>query len=323
MSVNVRGNGLRWADLAPKMMNHGFSGDPINDDKRAFPTIEIDRNADNVQTEEALTIQGNGITDDNLDTNVAQREPGWATMETDLDFAQFKQPDEVAGRILVTTVNDGALKDQLVKTNPRDPSFDAAAEEFGVMASRVMGQDVDLDKSSIPYTDRNPFSMRKPQQPTAAAQAGSAAGPVITAMEQATKSSKHDYYFESAKKPFSKQDESDMDHRDKLGLRSKNIVKNKGNELAQAHQKDLFDKALDKAVETSQFIDADVRERDDILGVRGAMSKEKQEKQIEQLRVPGATLTASIPGLVQLSAQNYKRYKSQKLKHEQLQTAMM
>jgi hypothetical protein len=328
-----RGNGMQWVEFSPQLMNHayGFSGNEANEDHRLNPDIALSSQyVNHIEKEEALCLAGNGMTDDNLDENVAHRAPGWIMRENDLDFADFKREDDDEEQVLVTTTQDGTLSDFLVTTNPRDAAFDATVRHFGMIGSKLAGEDLNNSElSSIPTLSKNPFAMRKPapvqpMMPPAQGPNGGGGGGIQTAMESMTKGQgdNMDYYFEAVANPFTPQQESIMDYRDKLGLR-KNIQENQGNQLRYVEGQDRFDAALDSHVHKDIDAKTSFRDTDSLLVRRGYITQKVREVQLEQLRVPGGQMLAENLGVGDLSRINYKKYKAQKHKGHGLEGEMM
>jgi hypothetical protein len=145
-----------------------------------------------------------------------------------------------------------------------------------------------------------------------------------TAMEQLTsgQGGNLDYYFESASKPFSTEGQTQIDYRDKLGLR-KNIIQNKGNELRFNEQRDRFDQALEQHTYKDESPGSAFKDSDNLLTKRGYIPEKIRENQMEQLRIPEGTMLATLGGLGDLSRLNWKKYKSQKHKGHGLQTEML
>jgi hypothetical protein len=304
----TRGVGYSWTELKPKPGLNLFGGGGEIDGPVATIT---DSHADNVQEEEARTLDAQGR-DGALDQATNPNPEDAANANKEFNHAQFKASarDDMM-QIDLSTAQDGvSAGDILIVNDPRNSTFNQTSDALESVVGKLYEpnpknkKDVKNDISyKTPNNAINPFSQRsyaKSMVQPKAHHPKEEKGETMGAVEKQAKDDGLEYYFASSNMKTDEQTLEKMQHNRHTGLRRTKTMKTQSALKAHLQVKDEIDDANNEAYELF---------KSERQGLKATLSNQEHKETIDRIRNPQNKYLAVQSGLASASQKAHKRYK--------------
>ena len=293
----TRGVGYSWTDMKPTPGKKLFGGGGYQDG--AVATI-TDKHAENVQTEEARTLDGGG-TSGNIDQATNPQTEDTASGNKEFNFSQYKRDNGDMTQIGLSATVDGlSAGDILIVNDPRNDKFNQTSAALEASISKLYSdpkdrsKDVSMDTSYKTINGGiNPFSQK--------AYARSTIPPHSKKPNNNNRVTRNDgpeYYFGS--NITSTDNDNNVRHNRDTGLLRTKTMKSQSMLKANLHVKDEIEDANNEAYEVY---------KSERRGLKATFSEKEHDDALTKIRNPLSSFTAVQMGVASTANKYAKRHK--------------